>query len=76
MTQMLCGWNHAVVLSSSGQCFSWGANRFGQLGLGFAGGERVEKPQRIEHLPTTVFLVFVFDCGMELEEERKRRVFE
>uniref|UniRef100_K3WCF6 IPT/TIG domain-containing protein n=1 Tax=Globisporangium ultimum (strain ATCC 200006 / CBS 805.95 / DAOM BR144) TaxID=431595 RepID=K3WCF6_GLOUD len=29
-----CGFAHALVVSSSGQLYSWGSNTFGQLGLG------------------------------------------
>jgi alpha-tubulin suppressor-like RCC1 family protein len=51
IADMLCGWSHTIALTSTGTCLSWGGNDFGELGLGYAGGERVETPQRIAQLP-------------------------
>jgi E3 ubiquitin-protein ligase HERC4 len=29
-----CGWNHSMALTECGHVFSWGRNKFGQLGIG------------------------------------------
>jgi alpha-tubulin suppressor-like RCC1 family protein len=59
ITEMMCGYYHTVVLSDTGSCYSWGYNYYGQLGLGFEGGQRVETPQHIKHIPTKVLLIVV-----------------
>ncbi|XP_076250382.1 HECT and RLD domain containing E3 ubiquitin ligase 4 isoform X1 [Rhynchophorus ferrugineus] len=35
IVQLACGHRHTVALTNSGQILAWGANNFGQLGLGF-----------------------------------------
>ena len=47
---MMCGYDHTIMAAMDGSCWSWGGNGAGQLGLGFAGGGRVESPQRIPGL--------------------------
>ncbi|XP_057653179.1 probable E3 ubiquitin-protein ligase HERC4 isoform X1 [Diorhabda carinulata] len=35
IVQIHCGQRHSIALASSGEILTWGANNFGQLGLGF-----------------------------------------
>lgn len=49
------GNEHCVALSNQGQCFSWGANAFGQLGLGIEKSLIVGKPKPIS-FPSTFTL--------------------
>ena len=42
------GAGHCLALSMVGECFSWGENDFGQLGLGKETNEIVGKPTRIK----------------------------
>ncbi|XP_017319149.2 probable E3 ubiquitin-protein ligase HERC4 isoform X4 [Ictalurus punctatus] len=37
VVQVSCGYRHSLALSRRGQIFSWGQNRYGQLGLGKEG---------------------------------------
>ena len=32
--QIFCGWHHTIILLNNYQCFGWGSNNNGQLGLG------------------------------------------
>ena len=78
-SQSICkltsGYGFVIALNKDGKCFSWGENKFGQLGL----GENlwiVNKPTLISTLPPiidfccgrshTIFLAYsnhVYSCG-------------
>lgn len=45
--QVAVGDKHCLALSNMGECFAWGANTFGQLGLGIEKTLVVGKPQKI-----------------------------
>ncbi|KAE8744459.1 hypothetical protein FOCC_FOCC008934 [Frankliniella occidentalis] len=47
--QVACGQNHSLALTNDGQLYSWGCNRFGQLGLGTT-SEQERKPTLITSL--------------------------
>lgn len=47
--QVACGQNHSLALTNDGQLYSWGCNRFGQLGLGTT-SEQERKPILITSL--------------------------
>ncbi|XP_041645814.1 probable E3 ubiquitin-protein ligase HERC4 isoform X1 [Cheilinus undulatus] len=49
IAQVACGFWHSLALSRGGQLFSWGQNRFGQLGLGIS-GQNIFTPQIIQSL--------------------------
>ncbi|TTI76906.1 putative E3 ubiquitin-protein ligase HERC4 [Bagarius yarrelli] len=49
VVQVSCGYRHSLALSQRGHVFSWGQNRFGQLGLGKE-GPCVLTPQIIQSL--------------------------
>uniref|UniRef100_A0AAQ5XYX5 HECT domain-containing protein n=1 Tax=Amphiprion ocellaris TaxID=80972 RepID=A0AAQ5XYX5_AMPOC len=49
IAQVACGYRHSHALSRGGQVFSWGQNRYGQLGLGI-NGQNVSTPQIIQSL--------------------------
>ncbi|XP_055358189.1 probable E3 ubiquitin-protein ligase HERC4 isoform X3 [Betta splendens] len=49
ITQVACGYWHCHALSKGGQVFSWGQNRYGQLGLGTS-GKSTATPQVIQSL--------------------------
>lgn len=49
ITQVTCGFWHSHALSRGGQVFSWGQNRYGQLGLGLD-GQGIPTPQIIQSL--------------------------
>ncbi|XP_062851882.1 probable E3 ubiquitin-protein ligase HERC4 [Trichomycterus rosablanca] len=49
IVQVACGYRHSLALSRRGQVFSWGQNRYGQLGLGQE-GPTVPTPQIIQSL--------------------------
>ncbi|XP_050295958.1 probable E3 ubiquitin-protein ligase HERC4 isoform X2 [Anthonomus grandis grandis] len=45
VVQLVCGQRHTVALTNSGEILTWGANNFGQLGLGFfSSSETVPQP--------------------------------
>eukprot|EP01017_Pseudomicrothorax_dubius_P010486 TRINITY_DN13752_c0_g1_i2.p1 TRINITY_DN13752_c0_g1~~TRINITY_DN13752_c0_g1_i2.p1 ORF type:complete len:418 (-),score=78.49 TRINITY_DN13752_c0_g1_i2:19-1272(-) len=48
--QVACGENFTLVLTESGQVFSFGRNTHGQLGLGIAGNEAVYAPTLLKAL--------------------------
>ena len=52
---MACGANHSHLLSSGGEVYSMGSNRYGQLGLGFdeSSLKKVEYPTLIANLKAT-----------------------
>uniref|UniRef100_A0A671XSE4 HECT and RLD domain containing E3 ubiquitin protein ligase 4 n=1 Tax=Sparus aurata TaxID=8175 RepID=A0A671XSE4_SPAAU len=49
IAQVACGYWHSHALSRGGQVFSWGQNRYGQLGLGI-NGQSISTPQIIQSL--------------------------
>uniref|UniRef100_A0A8C5H7T1 HECT domain-containing protein n=1 Tax=Gouania willdenowi TaxID=441366 RepID=A0A8C5H7T1_GOUWI len=49
IAQVACGFWHSLALSKGGQVYSWGQNRYGQLGLGL-NGQSVSTPQPIQSL--------------------------
>ncbi|KAM8852464.1 putative E3 ubiquitin-protein ligase HERC4 isoform 2-T2 [Synchiropus picturatus] len=49
IAQVSCGYWHSHALSRGGQIFSWGQNRYGQLGLG-NNGPSIPTPQIIQSL--------------------------
>ncbi|XP_069546096.1 probable E3 ubiquitin-protein ligase HERC4 isoform X5 [Brachyistius frenatus] len=49
IAQVACGYWHSHALSRGGQVFSWGQNRYGQLGLGKS-GQSISTPQIIQSL--------------------------
>ncbi|XP_061545693.1 probable E3 ubiquitin-protein ligase HERC4 [Phycodurus eques] len=49
ITQVACGYWHSLALSKGSQIFSWGQNRYGQLGLG-VNGQCISSPQIIQSL--------------------------
>ncbi|CAB1343389.1 unnamed protein product, partial [Coregonus sp. 'balchen'] len=49
IAQIACGYRHSHALSRGGQVYSWGQNRYGQLGLGVA-GQGIATPQVIQSL--------------------------
>ncbi|KAG7999979.1 putative E3 ubiquitin-protein ligase HERC4 [Nibea albiflora] len=49
IAQVACGYWHSHALSRGGQVFSWGQNRYGQLGLGIH-GQSISTPQIIQSL--------------------------
>ncbi|KAE8915310.1 hypothetical protein PF005_g14032 [Phytophthora fragariae] len=55
---VFCGWEHSVFRSSSGEVFTCGNNRHGQLGVQIAGSEGVgtssEKRKQVVALPVPV----------------------
>lgn len=49
IAQVACGYWHSLALSKGGHIFSWGQNRYGQLGLG-SQGQSVCTPQSVQSL--------------------------
>uniref|UniRef100_A0AAY4DYJ1 HECT domain-containing protein n=1 Tax=Denticeps clupeoides TaxID=299321 RepID=A0AAY4DYJ1_9TELE len=49
IVQVACGYRHSLALAKGGQVFSWGQNKFGQLGLG-VDGPVVLSPHLIQSL--------------------------
>lgn len=54
IAQVACGYWHSHALSRGGQVFSWGHNRYGQLGLGI-NGQSISTPQIIQSLQGVPF---------------------
>lgn len=54
IAQVACGYWHSHALSKGGQIFSWGQNRWGQLGLGVQ-GQSVSTPQMVSSLQGVPF---------------------
>lgn len=48
VVQIACGAAHCLALANNGELFGWGANGYGQLGLGATADERL--PRRVTHL--------------------------
>ena len=46
--KICCGEGHCLALTTWGECYSWGENDFGQLGLGKETNEIVGNPTRIK----------------------------
>ena len=47
--QISCGGAHSMALTSSGHIYSWGWNRFGQIGCGQEKGEIISKPYHLKY---------------------------
>ncbi|KAI2658144.1 putative E3 ubiquitin-protein ligase HERC4 [Labeo rohita] len=54
ITQVACGYWHSLALATGGQIFSWGQNKYGQLGLGKQGAS-VSSPKVIQSLQGVPF---------------------
>uniref|UniRef100_A0A671LPK7 Probable E3 ubiquitin-protein ligase HERC4 n=1 Tax=Sinocyclocheilus anshuiensis TaxID=1608454 RepID=A0A671LPK7_9TELE len=54
IAQVACGYCHSLALARGGQIFSWGQNKYGQLGLGMQGAS-VSSPQVIQSLQGVPF---------------------
>uniref|UniRef100_A0A3P9MXW6 HECT and RLD domain containing E3 ubiquitin protein ligase 4 n=1 Tax=Poecilia reticulata TaxID=8081 RepID=A0A3P9MXW6_POERE len=54
VAQVACGFWHSLALSRGGQIFSWGQNRYGQLGLGLT-GQSISTPQAVQSLQAIPF---------------------
>jgi alpha-tubulin suppressor-like RCC1 family protein len=46
VVHIACGREHVIVTTSTGNCFVWGNNEYGQLGL-FSDQHKVDKPTRV-----------------------------
>uniref|UniRef100_A0A8C2JA92 HECT and RLD domain containing E3 ubiquitin protein ligase 4 n=1 Tax=Cyprinus carpio TaxID=7962 RepID=A0A8C2JA92_CYPCA len=54
IAQVACGYWHSLALAKGGQIFSWGQNKYGQLGLGMQGAG-VSSPQVVQSLQGVPF---------------------
>ncbi|XP_077351382.1 putative E3 ubiquitin-protein ligase HERC4 isoform X2 [Festucalex cinctus] len=54
ITQVACGYWHSLALSKGSQVFSWGQNRYGQLGFG-VNGQSISTPQIVNSLQGVPF---------------------
>lgn len=50
VVQIACGTAHCLALASNGELFGWGANGYGQLGLGGSSVVDERLPRRVSHL--------------------------
>ncbi|XP_023183784.1 probable E3 ubiquitin-protein ligase HERC4 isoform X1 [Xiphophorus maculatus] len=55
VAHVACGYWHSLALSRGGQIFSWGQNRYGQLGLGLT-GQSFSTPQAVQSLQSVPFV--------------------
>ncbi len=46
-----CGDNYTIAVTSSGECYSWGSNKFGQLGMGNLSNQN--EPKLVKELSHT-----------------------
>lgn len=51
LSQIACGDEYSVALTSSGEVFSWGRGQYGQLGLGEKQVGPLDTPTKISDLP-------------------------
>lgn len=51
-------------MDKDGKLYSWGSNRYGQLGVSGTNTYKINKPTQI-HLPHTLSKVSDFSCGEE-----------
>ncbi|KAJ3610820.1 hypothetical protein NHX12_022911 [Muraenolepis orangiensis] len=58
IVRVACGYRHSHALSKVGQVFSWGQNRYGQLGLGME-GQGIPTPQHVQSLQGIPFAQIV-----------------
>ncbi|KAH9389619.1 putative E3 ubiquitin-protein ligase herc4, partial [Tyrophagus putrescentiae] len=63
IVQISCGHFHSCALSEAGEVFSWGCNRYAQLGLGSSEPSELGKPTIIKKLATNVSPVIQVACG-------------
>ncbi|MED6264721.1 putative E3 ubiquitin-protein ligase herc4 [Characodon lateralis] len=54
IAQVACGYWHSIALARGGQIFSWGQNRYSQLGLGIT-GQSISTPQMVQSLQAIPF---------------------
>eukprot|EP01127_Copromyxa_protea_P016647 TRINITY_DN4982_c0_g1_i1.p1 TRINITY_DN4982_c0_g1~~TRINITY_DN4982_c0_g1_i1.p1 ORF type:complete len:695 (-),score=59.81 TRINITY_DN4982_c0_g1_i1:38-1831(-) len=66
VTSVACGGNHSVAVTSDGTAWTWGDNRFGQLGFGHR--EDIEEPMPIS-LPTKIVSAVCGDFHTFLVDE-------
>jgi alpha-tubulin suppressor-like RCC1 family protein len=59
-----CGIDYTICMDRNGKLYSWGSNRYGQLGMTGTNTYKVNKPVKI-HLPHGVSSVVDFSCGEE-----------
>ena len=59
LVDITAGFEHCIGLTASGQCYAWGQNKYGQLGI--VSHEMAEMPQKIEELSDKK--VIKISCG-------------
>jgi alpha-tubulin suppressor-like RCC1 family protein len=59
-----CGVDYTMCIDKNGKLYSWGSNRYGQLGITGTNTYKVNKPVNIT-LPHGISQVTDFSCGEE-----------
>ena len=59
LIDIVCGYQHCIGLTSSGECYAWGNNKYGQLGIG--SDESQDTPQKIEEFSDKT--IVQISCG-------------
>lgn len=59
-----CGIDYTMCMDKDGKLYSWGSNRYGQLGVSGTNTYKLNKPTQI-HVPHSVTKVVNFTCGEE-----------
>ena len=57
--QIYCGWDHTIILLNNHQCYGFGSNLWGQIGLGTNEIKETQTPTLIK-IEDKVSLLFLF----------------
>ena len=64
IVKVKCGIDYTIAMDKDGKLYSWGSNRYGQLGVQGTNTYKLNKPTQI-HLPHSAGKVVDFACGEE-----------
>ena len=62
VVQVACGQDHTLALTSDGDLYAWGSNRYGQVGTGRAGSHEME-PVKVSGINEFDAKITFIACG-------------
>ncbi len=74
ITDICCGTYHSLALTSSGDIYSWGANKYGQIGIG-SDRDCQPKPKKMKYSTNEKFKAISYGCYHSMALTEDGRVF-
>ncbi len=74
INDICCGTYHSLALTSSGDIYSWGANKYGQIGIG-SDRDCQPKPKKMKYSTNEKFKAISYGCYHSMALTEDGRVF-